>query len=97
MLGWGEKTLTRYEGHQVQDKSNDTILRRLDADPEWFLRLLENVKGKISETFYNIYAKKVAKLYEERQDSYLQKAIEAVYAGAKGNVLLDGGTSLSLS
>lgn len=28
LLGWGGKTITRYEGHQVQDKAHDTILKK---------------------------------------------------------------------
>jgi len=26
LLGWGGKTITRYESHQVQDIAHDTIL-----------------------------------------------------------------------
>ena len=37
LLGWGQKTITRYESHQVQDIAHDTILRKLDNDPEWFI------------------------------------------------------------
>ena len=40
LLGWGGKTITRYESHQVQDKAHDTILKKIDQDPEWFLALL---------------------------------------------------------
>ena len=29
LLGWGGKTITRYESHQVQDKAHDTILKKL--------------------------------------------------------------------
>lgn len=39
LLGWGGKTITRYEGHQVQDKAHDTILKKIDGDSEWFLLL----------------------------------------------------------
>ena len=28
LLGWGSKTITRYESHQVQDRAHDTILKR---------------------------------------------------------------------
>ena len=31
LLGWGGKTITRYEGHQVQDKAHDTILSKIYA------------------------------------------------------------------
>lgn len=29
LLGWGGKTITRYESHQVQDRAHDTILKKL--------------------------------------------------------------------
>ena len=45
LLGWGGKTITRYESHQVQDKAHDSILRKLDNDPEWFIYLLKENKS----------------------------------------------------
>ena len=33
LLGWGGKTITRYESHQVQDKAHDTILKKLNRFP----------------------------------------------------------------
>ena len=37
LLGWGGKTITRYEGHQVQDAAHDAILRKIDSDKEMSL------------------------------------------------------------
>lgn len=34
MLGWGSKTITRYESHQVQDRAHDTILKKISHDPD---------------------------------------------------------------
>ena len=51
LLGWGGKTITRYESHQVQDIAHDTILRKLDSDPEWFLQLLQAGKDSLSEIY----------------------------------------------
>jgi putative zinc finger/helix-turn-helix YgiT family protein len=53
LLGWGGKTITRYEGHQVQDRAHDLILRKLDSDPEWFLYLLKEAKEMLPESSYN--------------------------------------------
>ena len=55
LLGWGQKTITRYESHQVQDIAHDTILRKLDNDPEWFLELLSTAKDSLSENAYSKY------------------------------------------
>ena len=48
VLGWGEKTIHRYESHQVQDYAHDTILRKINDDPEWFLSLLEKARPSLS-------------------------------------------------
>ena len=97
LLGWGKKTITRYESHQVQDRAHDTILKKLDRDPEWFLELLKDAKDSISEGAYHRCFTVARTLYENAQDSYLRKAIEAKYARFQGNEMFQGNTSLSLN
>lgn len=80
LLGWGGKTITRYESHQVQDKAHDTILKKIDQDPEWFLALLSDAKNNLPMEFYQKYHSAAINLYEEDQDAYLRKAIQASYA-----------------
>ena len=96
LLGWGGKTITRYESHQVQDRAHDTILRKLAQDPEWFLALLDEAKGNLSADACHKYLNTATALYEENQDSYLRKAIEASYAKYYGNREFHGNTKLSL-
>ena len=96
LLGWGGKTITRYESHQVQDKAHDTILKKIDQDPEWFLSLLNDAKDNISSEAYQKYLEAATSLYEEDQDAYLRKAIEASYAKFHGNHMFQGNTELSL-
>lgn len=96
LLGWGGKTITRYESHQVQDKAHDTILRKIELDPEWFLTLLDDAKFKLRGTAYRKYFEMATSLYEEGQDAYLRRAIEARYAGFQKNQMLHGNTALSL-
>lgn len=96
LLGWGEKTITRYESHQIQDKAHDTILRKIDEDPEWFLSLLNKAETYLSAESYQKYLEAATLLYENDQDEYLRKAIEAGYAGYQGNQLFHGNTDLSL-
>lgn len=96
LLGWGQKTITRYESHQVQDRAHDTILKKIAQDPEWFLSLLYAAKEKLSEESYRKYLTIATGLYERDQDSYLRKAIEASYAKYHGNQILHGNTELSL-
>lgn len=96
LLGWGSKTITRYESHQVQDKAHDTILKKLDQDPEWFLSLLNGAKDSLSAESYQKYLEIATVLYEKNQDAYLRKAIEARYAKFHGNNMFHGNTDLSL-
>lgn len=96
LLGWGGKTITRYESHQVQDKAHDMILKKIDQDPEWFLSLLSDAKGNLSAESYQKCLDVSTALYEKDQDYYLRKAIEASYAGFYGNQLFHGNTELSL-
>lgn len=97
LLGWGEKTITRYESYQVQDKAHDTILRKIDRDPEWFISLLNAAKDNLSDTAYQKYLTTATHLYEEYKDSYLRKAIEAGNMLYTGNKLLNGNVKLDLN
>ena len=96
LLGWGEKTITRYESHQIQDKAHDTILRKLSQDPEWFLVLLTNAKSSLSDESYQKYLDAATVLYKKDQDTYLRKAIEASYASFRKDSILCGNVGLSL-
>lgn len=96
LLGWGGKTITRYESHQVQDRAHDTILKKIDQDPEWFLSLLNNAKTDLPSEVYKKYLNAATALYAKDEDLYLRKAIEASYAKFQGNRMLQGNTELSL-
>lgn len=96
LLGWGGKTITRYESHQVQDKAHDTILKKINQDPEWFLSLLNDARVNLSAESYRKYLEAATDLYEEDQDAYLRRAIEAIYAKFQGNKMFHGNVELSL-
>ena len=95
LLGWGEKTITRYESHQVQDNAHDTILRKIDEDPEWYISLLKKSESKFSPSTYSKYFEAARQLYENTQDEYLRRTIQAQYVKYEniseccGNVKLD--------
>ncbi|MEE0741959.1 MAG: DUF4065 domain-containing protein [Emergencia sp.] len=96
LLGWGGKTITRYESHQVQDRAHDTILKKIAQDPEWFLSLLNAAKKNLSVESFQKYFDATTSLYEEDQDVYLRKAIEASYARFQGKQMFHGNIELSL-
>lgn len=79
VLGWGEKTIARYETHQVQDKAHDAILRKIDQDPKWFMQLLIETENSLPEMRFKKYLEVATSMYEEKQDAYLQEAIKARY------------------
>ena len=96
LLGWGAKTITRYESHQVQDVAHDTILKELNRDPEWFLRLLREKKDELTPESYSKYLAAANALFEEAQDQYLRKSIHAQYARFENDAECCGGTKLNL-
>jgi putative zinc finger/helix-turn-helix YgiT family protein len=96
LLGWGAKTITRYESHQVQDIAHDTILRKLDSDPEWFLQLLHAEKESLSATSYAKYRETGTLLFEQDHDLYLKSAIMSKYARFLHDSEATGGKALSL-
>lgn len=96
LLGWGGKTIARYESYQVQDKAHDTILRKLAQDPEWFLQLLKERKENLSSTAFEKYVTAATTSYEAAQDSYLRKAIAAKYARIQNQREYNGDANLNL-
>ena len=96
ILNWGEKTITRYESHQVQDAAYDAVLRRLDEDPEWYLQLLRKAKEQFSERTYQKYLRRARDRYAEREDTYRRKAIAANYASIGNLSRYSGNTPLDL-
>ena len=78
LLGWGEKTVTRYEGPQIQDRAHDLILKKIKDDPEWFIELLEESKSKLLERAYNKYLSNAKKLYSKAYKQYADKAERAL-------------------
>lgn len=97
LLGWGQKTITRYEGHQVQDKAHDCILRKLQDDPEWFIELLDESRTEISKNSYDKYYNNALIQYSRKQKNYIKKAIEAQYAMYQMNKLYNGNAEFSLN
>ncbi len=96
LLGWGEKTITRYESHQIQDNAHDTILRKLDEDPEWYISLLKKSETRFSSSTYSKYLDAAKQLYEIKQDEYLRKTIQAQYVKYENSSECCGNTRLNL-
>lgn len=96
VLGWGGKTITRYEGHQVQDRAHDSILKKIDQDPEWLLQLLTDAQPMLPLESFKKYYTTALHLYENDQDQYLRKSIAAKYARYWNDKQINGAVPLSL-
>lgn len=77
VLGWGGKTVNRYENSAVQDKAHDNILKKIDKDPEWFLELLDAGASQINEESFIKSYKAACKEYAKEKDAYQEKVNRA--------------------
>ena len=80
ILDWGMATITRYENHQVQDRAHDDILRKISADPQWFIEILNRAKNRLSPKAFDYYYRTASAQYRKRKNQYLIASIQAVYA-----------------
>ena len=97
LLGWGGKTITRYEGHHAQDKAHDSILRKLRDDPEWFIELLDKAKNSLSSETYEKSYKAANSQFTSKSGYYYKHAIEAHYAKYSTRLDYNGNQKLNLN
>jgi predicted transcriptional regulator len=86
LLGWGEKTLTRYcDGKSEPSKSYVEMLQRISDEPDYYLSLLESNKDKISSVAY----KKSQEAAQELLKNKMQDAeySEVVITGIANDVI----------
>lgn len=94
VLGLGEKTVTRYESFQVQTEANDSILRKVGNDPEWYLELLFRAKDNLTETVYEKSRKAAIEFFAEISDKYQRNALASEQARFGGNGIFHGNRAL---
>ena len=96
ILGWGGKTIARYEGHQVQDKAHDTILRKIYSDPVWFLELLDASSDALSESAVTRCRSKALLAINDDRYMYSERAFITSYIRYYEHPELSGGMALSV-
>lgn len=79
ILGWGEKTIARYESHQVQTRAHDIVLRKIKEDPEWFLGLVKSTKEFLTEKNYRKAMKMGKRMYAKQFSVYEKKFMKCIY------------------
>lgn len=77
VLGLGEVTITRYETKQIQEVSNDNMLREINNNAILVLDLLKKNKFKFSEKRYNEISENVKKVIDSETIEYLNEQIIA--------------------
>lgn len=80
VLGWGQKTVTRYMSFQIQTSAHDKMLRKIKDDPKWFLDLLHKAKDSLKEESYKKYERVASDMFASRRQEYTEAAIEAAQA-----------------
>ena len=95
ILGLGEKTVTRYENHQVQDKAYDNLLKSLADNPLLFVESLKANKDSLSKDSFRKIFKKTNKIISEYDNHYLELSILAEYEGDY-DPIFTGNTNLNL-
>ncbi|MBS6397666.1 MAG: DUF4065 domain-containing protein [Clostridiales bacterium] len=80
VLGWGAKTITRYESFQIQDMAHNDIMVRIGDDPEWFIELLDRSKESLDKMRYERYLQAAKQLYREKVNSYIWKTLISLYS-----------------
>lgn len=96
VLGWGRATITRYENHQVQDRSNDYVLRKINEDPKWFLEMLFEAKERIPEKAFDKYYHRANELFKKKHNQYLADSIQAIYVEFEDDIIT-GSVKLNLN
>lgn len=94
VLGWGKKTITRYETVSIQDKVHDDVLRKIDIDPLWFFDFVLRSKAEIDQKHMNKYLLSLKKYQREANLKFSEKSLYLEYYDIKindqvGNIRLD--------
>lgn len=97
LLGLGEITITRYETKQIQETSNDTMLREINNNSILALRLLEKNKEKFKEKRYNEISNQIKSVIDGETLSYLnEQEIICKYINFDKENILNGNCVLEI-
>ncbi len=96
ILGWGAKTITRYETYQVQDAAHDNILKRLQQDPQWFMELLAKRQDMMAQRRYMKYYNAACEMCSKQKNHYTEKMMHTLYLEKQVNKMDAGNTNLDI-
>lgn len=98
LLGFGEVTITRYETKQIQETSNDNILREINNNAILALNLLEKNKEKFSSIRYQEILTRIKEVIDSETIGYLsEQEIICKYIDYTEKSLLNGNCILDIN
>ena len=97
ILGWGEKTITRYESYQVQDTAHNDLLLNVDSNPKWVLDKIIESKDLLKEKAFEKYKSAALRLYNEKSNSYIVESIDSEYSLVSDDEAIYGSGGLNLN
>ena len=97
LLGLGEITITRYETKQIQETSNDNMLKEVYNNALLTLNLLERNKEKFSQKRYKEISEEIKKVIDKESLQYLnEQEISCKYINYAEESLLNGNCVLEI-
>ena len=97
LLGLGEITITRYETKQIQEVSNDNMLKEIYNNALLALNLLERNKEKFSEKRYQEISEKIKNVIDNEALEYLnEQEISCKYINYAEESILNGNCVLEI-
>ena len=97
LLGLGEVTITRYETKQIQEVSNDNMLREINNNALLALNLLEKNKEKFSLKRFNEISETIKEVIDSEMMQYLnEQEIITIYTKYKEECILNGNCILDV-
>ncbi len=97
LMGLGEITITRYETKQIQENSNDSLLKEINNNAIFTLKLLENNKNKFSSKRFEEISENIKNIIDSETISYLkQEEIKAKYVKYDKKSLENGNCILNI-
>lgn len=98
LLGLGEITITRYETKQIQESSNDNLLREISNNAILALKLLEKNKDKFNNKRYEEILLEIRNVIDKEMVEYLaEQEIVCKYINYTEKSMLNGNCILNIS
>ena len=98
LLGWEEKAAGRFESKDMQDGTQDIVMRVIGQNPLFAAESLEKHRGNFPKDRYNCIRKNISYKYAEHGSTYLSRQkIKGMYLNYKEPHELNGYKTLDIN